>query len=449
MKIQMPPRVGEIIHTLEKAGFEGYAVGGCVRDSLLGRKPQDWDITTSATPQQVKKLFRRTVDTGIQHGTVTVLLGDEGFEVTTYRVDGIYEDGRHPKEVTFTPNLEEDLLRRDFTINAMAYNESRGIVDLYGGLEDLERGIIRCVGSPKERFGEDALRMMRAVRFSAQLGYSIEPETFAAIGELAGNLEKISAERIQTELTKLVTSDHPDDLRMAYEAGLTAVFFPEFDVAMKTDQVHKHHCYTVGEHLLHAMLEVPADKVLRLSMLLHDIGKPATMTVDEKGTTHFKGHPAVSAEMAEKFLRRLKYDNQTIREVHLLVRYHDYGMKEDPTPRLARRALRRIGPAYMEQFLQVRRADVLAQSDYLREEKLRNVDLWRKEMEAVLERGECTDLSGLRIGGAELMALGIPKGPRVGEALQYLLDLVLNDPEKNRVEILAEEAKHWLERTEE
>ena len=219
MHISLPEKVENIISTIEANGFEAYAVGGCVRDSILGRIPDDWDITTSASPQQVKALFRHTIDTGIQHGTVTVMLGREGFEVTTYRIDGEYEDSRHPKEVTFTSNLREDLKRRDFTINAMAYNNRTGLVDAFGGLEDMERKLIRCVGESQERFEEDALRMMRAVRFSAQLGYAIEEGTEQAIRKMAGNLGHISAERIQTELVKLLVSPHPDYLRICYETG--------------------------------------------------------------------------------------------------------------------------------------------------------------------------------------------------------------------------------------
>ena len=297
MQIQLPDKVHKIINTLEEAGYEAYAVGGCVRDSILGREPDDWDITTSAKPEEIKRLFPRTIDTGIRHGTVTVMLDKEGFEVTTYRIDGDYEDSRHPKEVTFTANLAEDLKRRDFTINAMAYNESRGLVDLYGGLADMEAGIIRCVGDARERFTEDALRMMRAVRFSAQLGYRIDEKTREAIKALAPNLRKISAERIQTELVKLVVSPHPDYLRIAYEMCITAQVLPEFDLCMETPQNNPHHCYNVGEHILHSMLAVRADKVLRLGMLFHDIGKPQTMTVDEHGITHNRKHPVVGAEM--------------------------------------------------------------------------------------------------------------------------------------------------------
>ena len=277
MVFEIPQKVEIIINILEKAGYEAYAVGGCVRDALLGRTPNDWDITTSAKPEQVKALFHRTVDTGIAHGTVTVLLEKEGFEVTTYRVDGEYEDGRHPKEVTFTACLEEDLKRRDFTINAMAYNPRKGLVDLFEGQKDLENKVIRCVGDPLERFTEDALRIMRAVRFSAQLGFSLEEETRKALSVLAPNLKHVSAERIQVELVKLLVSPHPDYLRIAYEAGVTREFLPEFDRCMETPQNTPHHCYNVGEHILHSLLYVRADKVLRLTMLLHDIDKPVVL----------------------------------------------------------------------------------------------------------------------------------------------------------------------------
>ena len=227
MTINIPQKAEQILRTLNEAGYEAYVVGGCVRDSILDRVPGDWDITTSALPEQVKELFHRTVDTGIQHGTVTVMMGKEGFEVTTYRVDGEYHDGRHPDAVTFTRSLEEDLKRRDFTINAMAYHPGHGLVDLFGGMEDINRKIISCVGDPVERFTEDALRMLRAVRFSAQLGFTVEENTKAALARMSGNLEHVSAERIQTELVKLLVSDHPDYLRTAWETGLTREFLPE------------------------------------------------------------------------------------------------------------------------------------------------------------------------------------------------------------------------------
>ena len=281
IQIILPEQVSFIINTLNQAGFEAYAVGGCVRDSIMGRVPDDWDITTSADPQQVKKLFRRTIDTGIQHGTVTVMLQKTGYEVTTYRIDGEYEDNRHPKEVIFTKSLEEDLKRRDFTVNAMAYHPGEGLVDLFDGIGDMEKKCIRCVGQAEERFSEDALRMMRGVRFSAQFGYRIEEQTREAIRKLRENLRNVSAERIRVELVKLLVSPHPDYLRIACDLGITKVILPEFDVCMETPQHNPHHCYSVGEHTLEGLKAVRADKVLRLAMLLHDIGKPLTKTTDE------------------------------------------------------------------------------------------------------------------------------------------------------------------------
>ena len=426
----------KIINILEEAGYEAYAVGGCVRDSVLGRKPDDWDITTSAEPEETKRLFARTIDTGIRHGTVTVMLDREGFEVTTYRIDGDYEDGRHPKEVTFTASLEEDLKRRDFTINAMAYNESQGLVDIYGGLADIKAGVIRCVGDAKERFTEDALRMMRAVRFSAQLGYRIDEDTRTAMTELAPNLQKISAERIQTELVKLVVSPHPDYLRIAYETGITAQILPEFDLCMKTMQNNPHHCYDVGEHILHSMLAVEPDKVLRLGMLFHDIGKPQTMTVDEEGITHNKKHPVVGAEMTRKILRRLKFDNDTIDKVTKLVLYHDQEIVAAPAG--VRRAVNRIGEDIFPLLFAVRRADVSAQSDYLREDKLRKLSYIEGLYEEIRSQGDAVSLKNLAITGTDLIAQGRKPGREIGIVLQELLEKVLEDPSLNTPEKLLE-----------
>ena len=283
MKINLPGKVLMIINNLQFHGYEAYAVGGCVRDSILARRPEDWDITTSARPEEIKKLFRRTVDTGIEHGTVTVLLGKDSYEVTTYRIDGAYEDGRHPKEVHFTTSLEEDLRRRDFTINAMAYHDEVRLVDIFGGMQDLNRHLIRCVGDPKERFSEDALRILRAVRFSAQLNFPVEPETAEAARELAPSLEKISAERIQAELVKLLVSPHPERIRDAFELGITKVILPEWDAMEGVAQNTPHHRYDVAEHTLRALKNVKRDRILRLTMLFHDMGKPAVKTTDAKG----------------------------------------------------------------------------------------------------------------------------------------------------------------------
>lgn len=436
MHINLPEKVENIISTIESGGYEAYAVGGCVRDSVLGRVPDDWDITTSASPQQVKRLFRHTIDTGIQHGTVTVMLGKEGFEVTTYRIDGEYEDSRHPREVTFTSNLKEDLKRRDFTINAMAYNSRAGLVDAFGGMEDIGRKLIRCVGEPEERFGEDALRMMRAVRFSAQLGYAIERETEQAIRKMAGNLEHISAERIQTELVKLLVSPHPDYLRVCYETGITKIVLPEFDRCMETAQNHPHHCYTVGEHILHSLKEVEGDKVLRLAMLFHDIGKPETKMTDEDGRDHFHGHSAAGEAAARQVLRRLRFDNDTVYKVCRLVLYHDYPV--EVKAKSVRRAVHKIGEDIFPCLFAVKRADILAQSDYHKDEKLKKLEEIRVIYERILEEQQCVSLHTLAVTGRDLIEAGMKPGRELGETLERLLEIVLEHPEENEKDKLLE-----------
>ncbi len=438
MRIELPEKVRQIINCITEAGYEAYAVGGCIRDSILGRVPDDWDITTSATPLEVKQLFRRTIDTGIQHGTVTVMLDKEGFEVTTYRIDGKYEDGRHPEEVTFTPNLEEDLKRRDFTINAMAYNEQDGLVDLFGGIRDIQAKIIRCVGDPIARFNEDALRIMRAIRFAAQLGYDIDSETKQAIKELAPNLKKISAERIQVELIKLVVSSHPEAIRTVYETGVANVIMPEFAAIMETQQNHPHHSYSVGEHTIRAMLEVEGCKELRLAMLFHDMGKPLCLTTDEHGITHFYGHAQHSAEIARKILRRLRFDNDTTHTVCRLVQYHDYGNSVDPDCRIVRRAMNKIGEDLFPLLFEVKRADILAQSDTFREEKLKRLAKWQELYAQILQREECVSLKTLAVTGSDLIALGMKPGKELGDALHELLELVLDQPECNTKEYLSQ-----------
>lgn len=432
--IDAPISVMKIIEILEQAGFEAYAVGGCVRDSLLGRNPSDWDITTSARPEQVKALFSHTIDTGIRHGTVTVMLEHVGYEVTTYRIDGEYEDSRHPKEVIFTPLLTEDLKRRDFTINAMAWNPRAGIIDEFGGMKDLDEGIIRCVGSPEERFSEDALRMMRAVRFSAQLGYEIEPATKDAIRKLAPNLNHVSAERIQVELVKLVESMHPDYLRVAYETGITRVVLPEFDLCMETEQHNPHHCYTVGEHMLHSMLAVSSNRYLRLAMLLHDIAKPEKKKTDEQGIDHFHGHQEASEEMAKVILRRLKFDNETIRIVSRLIGFHDYRFPAER--RSVRRAVWKVGEDLFPMLLQVKEADTMAQSLYEREKKLEWIAKVEKLYREILKDRECLSLKDLAVTGRDLIRAGCAPGPELGRILNEMLQDVLEHPEHNNKEYL-------------
>ena len=430
MKIELPRKVVLIIKNLQRHGYDAYAVGGCVRDSILNRKPEDWDITTSAKPEQVKRIFRRTVDTGIEHGTVTVLIGKDGFEVTTYRVDGLYEDGRHPKEVTFTSRLEEDLKRRDFTINAMAYNDDERLVDAFGGMRDLNYHLIRCVGDPKERFSEDALRILRAVRFSAQLAFPIEPETAEAIKSLAPNLEKISAERIQAELVKLLVSDHPERIQDACELGITKVVLPEWDDMVGVKQNTPHHKYDVAAHTVHALQNVKNDKVLRLTMLFHDMGKPVMKTTDENGRDHFKGHAIASEQIAKTVMKRLKFDNDTIRKVTKLVAYHDYRM--EPTGANVRRAMHEIGVELFPYYLAVRLADTKSQSSYERRGKLENIIQIRELYRNALRNKECVTLKDLAVTGTDLINLGIAPGKELGTLLNELLDMVIEDPAWNQ-----------------
>lgn len=434
MKIHMPMAVKEIIHTLQENHYEAYAVGGCVRDSILGRVPNDWDITTSASPEEVKALFRRTIDTGIEHGTVTIMIDKEGYEVTTYRIDGKYEDGRHPSEVTFTRELKEDLRRRDFTINAMAYNDEEGLVDIFGGIEDIHNKVIRCVGNPEERFSEDALRLMRAIRFAAQLGYTIEENTRDAIKTIAPNLAKISAERIQAELIKIMVSPNPGMMREAYKLGLTKIFMPEFDLAMETEQRNPHHLYTVGEHSMVSVECIRSDKVLRLAMLMHDFGKPHCISVDEKGVHHYYGHPGKSEEIAREIMHRLKFDNDTLRKVCTLIRCHDERIV--PGVKYMRRAVARIGEDAFPALFDVQEADIRAQSDYKREEKLAAVEANRRDYEEMIATKQCVSKANLAVTGKDLIDCGMKPGKEIGQVLDAMLKDVIEEPGHNNKEYL-------------
>ena len=462
IKINVPEDARKIISTLNDAGHEAYVVGGCVRDSVLGRDPADWDITTSASPAQVKELFRRTVDTGIKHGTVTVLMKSDGalngYEVTTYRIDGIYDDGRHPRNVTFTSDLSKDLERRDFTINAMAYHPEKGLVDLFGGREDLSDNVIRCVGDAEKRFGEDALRMMRAIRFAAQLGADIEPDTYAAIKKLAPTLEKVSAERIRVEMEKLLMSDNPDFFKLFYETGLTKVFLPEFDTAMVTTQENPHHAYNVGDHMLHAVSALNLERltgeysgeeyeknkrILRLTMLLHDIGKPATKTVDEDGIAHFKGHPELGTRMSGEILRRLRYDNDTVKMVTGLVAAHE--IRYPAEKKSVRRVIGRVGEDYFPLLYYVNEADALAQSMFMREEKLQRLQDIRDIYKEIKRDNECMSLKSLAVKGADLITAGVKPGPGMGGILQKMLEDVIEEPSHNDREYLMSRLREYTD----
>ena len=450
MEFQIPKNVQYIIDTLIDNGYEAYAVGGCVRDMVLGKNPEDWDITTSAKPHEVKRIFRRTVDTGIAHGTVTVLLDKDRFEVTTYRLDGTYEDNRHPLEVSFTGELKEDLKRRDFTINAMAYNNADGIIDLFGGMDDLSNRLIRCVGMANERFDEDALRLLRAVRFSAQLDFLIEKDTKDAIKAKTELLRNISAERIRTELTKLLVSDNPDRLRLLYELGITKVILPEFDKMMSTEQKNVHHAYTVGEHTIRTVSAVASTisenrfshqerSILRWTMLLHDIEKPSTITMGKDGQNHFYGHQESGAKTARRILRDLKFDNETLEAVVHLIRWHDY--RFTLTPVGIRKATAKIGKEYMELLFEVNYADTSGKNPKNNKEKFKQLDEARQLYKEMISRNECVSLKELNVGGKDLIAAGFKPGRRMGTMLNHLLDAVIEDPTLNKKETLLDMAR--------
>lgn len=456
--MQIPEKVAYILEKLRENHFEGYVVGGCVRDRVLGRTPGDWDITTSAKPQEVKQIFRRTIDTGIAHGTVTVMIGEEGFEVTTYRVDGEYEDHRHPDKVVFTPNLEEDLKRRDFTINAMAYSPETGIVDLFGGMKDIQSRCIRCVGDSVERFSEDALRMLRGVRFAGQLGFDIEEETLAAVRACVGTIARVSAERIREELTKLLLSAEPEKLLIAEETGLCRMFLPEFSQMLRTGQNNPNHCYNVGMHSLHTVKhiqklygalqegEVPYDgcmpeekvnTILVYAALLHDVGKPLCRQTDEEGIHHFHGHDMKGSGLAHSILRRLRFDNETVRLVEKLIRFHEW--RYEGNRRSLRGLVHKAGVDTMPFLFMLQEADVYSQSDYNRQDKLARIGEARRMFSDIRRKHEPVNICELAISGKDVISLGMKPGPQVGQMLRDLLELVIEDPEKNNRKLLLTE----------
>ncbi len=408
VRIALPKDVKHIIDVLMENGYEAYAVGGCVRDSILGREPGDWDITTSALPMQVKGLFRRTVDTGIQHGTVTVMLGRNGYEVTTYRIDGKYEDSRHPESVEFTPKLEEDLKRRDFTINAMAYNDEHGIVDIFDGVGDLQRKIIRCVGNAHDRFDEDALRILRAVRFSAQLGFGIEENTARAAKELAVNLKRISSERIHTEFNKMLKSAHPDYFSVADAIGIMEIVLPEYHVMSAEDKAF------VGALAKECACQLPE----RYAAMLFMSGG-----YSEEGP----------ADTAKRVLKRLKLDNDTINTASMLLRF---GMLEitDDESRI-RHIIYETGDKNILRILDFRTAYEKCIGNDIADVR-RMYDICNM----IFERGDCVSLKNLAITGRELIAMGVPAGRQMGEILNSLLMLVLDNPQLNDREQLSKEA---------
>lgn len=436
--ISVPQHVNYIIETLERSGFEAYAVGGCVRDSIMGHNPNDWDITTSALPQQVKKLFLKTIDTGLKHGTVTILIKNKSYEITTYRIDGEYEGNRKPKTVAFTSDLVEDLKRRDFTINAMAYNEKSGLVDAFSGIKDLEDGIIRCVGDANQRFNEDALRMLRAIRFSARFGFDIAEETKKAIQKNAHLIKNVSAERIHVELTKTLLTAQSHYMHLLVDLGLMEHIIPEFLANIGIDQKNHYHIFTVDEHIYKALSEIEATEMLRWTMFLHDIGKGIKRTIDENGMGHFHGHVEESVKIAKAILNRLKFDNKTKADILKLIQLHDY--RFEPTMKAVRRATHIIGDDLFLDFIQVQKADIKAQNPVYKEERLKKLDKIVECYKRQKELNQCTTLKDLNIKGYDLIKIGISEGKDIGKILNQLLEIVIDEPKYNNKEYLIKRA---------
>ncbi len=428
MTINLPSEVSLILDLFKNAGYEAFCVGGAVRDSLMDIEPGDWDVTTNATPRETIQIFKdfKIIETGIKHGTVTVIINKKPFEITTYRIDGEYEDNRHPGDVTFTGNLKDDLGRRDFTVNAIAYNPEIGIVDFYDGQSHIYNSIIKTVGDPDKRFREDGLRIMRALRFAATLGFEIENETATAIHRNKNLLKNISAERLNVELTKLVCGKNAFNILMEYPDVLS-VFIPEIAPAVNFKQYGKKHAYDVWEHICHTVDTIPPDRVLRLTMLLHDLGKVPAHALNEKGDSTFKKHAIIGGEMAREILTRLKFDKKTINRVSFLVSYHDFEPTESKIQ--LKHHLKTKTPDDIRTLLIIKKSDRGALSESYRDisEGTAQTLKWLEEIES---NNECCTINQLAVNGNDLIAKGLT-GENVGEALSRLLDAVIEEKVAN------------------
>ena len=425
MKYKIPAGVGDVLRRLAAAGFEAYLVGGCVRDLLRGVEPHDWDICTSARPEETEACFagHRIIETGLKHGTVTVLEEGEPCEITTYRTEGPYSDRRRPDYVKFVSSLEADLARRDFTMNAIAMGLDGSLRDPFGGEADIQAGLIRCVGEPTCRFQEDGLRVMRALRFGAVFGYEIEEKTARAIHENRHMLEHVAAERIHVELCKLLVGDKAGDILRQYP-DVFCQFWPQLEPLVTLEQNNPWHCWGGWEHTIHAVEAVPVDLILRLTMLLHDIGKPACKSTDENGIDHFYSHPAVSAKLADEMLRGLKFDNKTRERVVTLVEHHD--VQIPCRDRSIRKWLGRLGPEAFFQLLEVKRADGMGQASELVKDRLAQLEDMKAKAEEIIAQGQCFSLKDLAVNGRDVIAAGIVPGPEVGRILDGLLERVVS-----------------------
>ncbi len=440
--ISVPKYIVKAIEQLEAAGYEAYCVGGCVRDSLLGKEPDDWDVCTSATPDEMKEVFAgfRLIETGIKHGTLTVIVDREPIEITTYRTDGKYASHRRPVSVSFIRDLEGDISRRDLTINAMCCDKNGAVTDMFGGTQDIADKLVRCVGDPNERFEEDALRIMRALRFASVLGFTIDPPTAEAIHNKRHLLEYVSVERIFSELKKLLCGKRVEAVLTEFTDVFVQII-PEIEPCIGFDQHNIHHCYDVWTHIVKSVASVRPDVRLRLAMLFHDIGKPDTARFDPDGTGHFKGHPIKSAEMLTEILDRLHSDNATVGYVRDLVVEHDNRI---PVKRKnVKRFMAKHDFDFFMDYLEVRRADTMAQSDHMKTEKLEELEQLALIGVEVNNENCCLKLTDLAVDGKDMISLGL-SGRQISGMLQRLLDLVVDDKLENDRAVLLEYAKERL-----
>ena len=433
--------VARIIARLETAGYETWAVGGCVRDSLRGETPHDWDLCTAARPEQMQTVFagERMLETGLQHGTLTLLLDGKAVEITTFRADDGYSDGRHPDKVCFVSDVRADLARRDFTVGAMAWHPQRGLCDPFGGQADLQRGVLRAVGVPDARFEEDALRILRALRFASRLGFTVEVETAAAMRRQSARLSCVAAERVREELTGMLCGRYVRRVLMAFSDILTVVL-PEVAPMIDCAQRNPYHRYDVWEHSVRAVEQVPPVSVLRWAMLLHDSGKPACKTIDEKGIGHFYGHPAVSKVLAQQVLARLRFSKEQAERILLLVEQHDRPLGD--TDKLVRRRLCQIGEARFRDLLAIKKADAVGQETH--PENIAQLQLTEKRLNDTLAADACFSLRQLAVNGKDMLGLGL-KGPAVGAMLQQLLAAVIEEQVENKRDALLAYARAQME----
>ncbi len=439
MKFKLPDDVTYIIEKLHKAGFDAFVTGGAVRDMMMHKEPHDYDIATSALPEDTRRLFSRTIDTGIKHGTVTVIINGVGYEITTFRTDGIYLDGRHPEHVRFVNSVYTDCARRDFTINSMMYGSDGEIIDFFGGRADIKEKLIRCVGESEKRFKEDALRMLRAVRFSAALSFDISPETEKAIKKCSMLIKRVSTERIFEELNKILLSDNPDYIRTLHNLGLLQYIISQLDVCFYEEQRNKYHIYNVGEHIMQTVKNTPCNLILRWAALLHDVGKPCCSSVDSLGIIHFYGHHRESCRIATDVLYRLHMDKDSIRSISILIENHD--VRVEPSLPAVKRMMARTGEKLFEQLMLLQKADNMAKKPEYYPEKEQRINAALDIYKRIVAEGQPYLIAHLAVNGRDLQKIGYKTGRIIGDTLKRLTDEVIIDPQLNNREYLLERAK--------